>query len=188
MVVRGRLAFDDQGRLVEIAEDAADPNNPQPSEIDPVEVDQLIAQSVDAEDLDIGGTDLLTTGDFVGFFPMTSKRDRFSTTSTSYVADGGYAQDPVHWDELPASVDSIQTFLRYFGLDEPIDVRLRNTTDGENVFELTDLTTLEYASRIDQYTPTTTNSFIRLRPEIRADDGDDSARILEYHAQIGASL
>lgn len=46
MVVRGRLAFDDQGRLVEISEDAADPNNPEPSEIDPVKFDEIISGGV----------------------------------------------------------------------------------------------------------------------------------------------
>jgi len=54
MVVRGRLAFDDQGRLVEISEDAADPTNPQPSEIDPVEFEELIAQTAAAQNLDAG--------------------------------------------------------------------------------------------------------------------------------------
>lgn len=54
MVVRGRLAFDDQGRLVEIAEDAADPTNPQPSEIEPVEFEQLIAQTAAVQNLDAG--------------------------------------------------------------------------------------------------------------------------------------
>lgn len=54
MVVRGRLAFDDQGRLVEIAEDAQDPTNPQPSEIDPVEFEDLIAQTAAVQNLDAG--------------------------------------------------------------------------------------------------------------------------------------
>lgn len=65
MVVRGRLAFDDQGRLVEIAEDAADPNNPQPSEIEPVEFEDLIAQTATIQDLD--ATQLVAALDANGF-------------------------------------------------------------------------------------------------------------------------
>lgn len=70
MVVRGRLAFDDQGRLVEISENAADPENPQPSEIDPVEFDEIVAatagvdqlsRSVDAQQNDITNVGALHT-------------------------------------------------------------------------------------------------------------------------------
>lgn len=61
MVVRGRLAFDDQGRLVEIAEDAADPNNPTAGEIDPVEFDAVIINQL-AGALDANSNDITNAG------------------------------------------------------------------------------------------------------------------------------
>lgn len=81
MVVRGRLAFDDDGRLVEIAEDAEDPENPQPEDIDPVEMDEaIIHQLVGAMDAD--GNDITNVGE------IYSARETVDELGVRIYADG----------------------------------------------------------------------------------------------------
>lgn len=150
--------------------------------------DSLTAQSVDTDDLDIGGTDLFATSDFVSFKTFPQQRGDWSTTSTSYTSDHAYMIIRLQWDKLPAAVDSVQTFGQLDGSSEPTDLRLRNIDDGENIFEITNKASVTKFERVDTYTPTTTNSLIAIRPEIRADDGNNSATLNQLVVSPGVQL
>lgn len=145
------------------------------------------ATSVTTNDLDIGNTDLLSTGDFVSFRDLQSYSRSTTTTSTSYVSDESFFDAQLYWDALPAATDAIQTFGDIDANSGSQDTRLRNIVDNETIWEITGVGT-QSVQRVDDYTPTTTSGRTIYRFEIRHSDGNDDARLFRPTVSPGVQL
>ena len=132
--------------------------------------------SLNTDDLDIGASDFLSPGAFIGTGPSVTANPAhgLSTTSSSYVSSADYARVRLVWDDDWRDSDTqgaVLTNARWGGAGTG-DLRYRNTIDGENVFEQTGLSGGTNINRIDNYTPTTTSNTITLQPEIKSTDGN----------------
>lgn len=130
--------------------------------------------SVSIEDVDVGTSDFVSTGDFVGMINIGPTTDEATTTSTSYV-DLGILSREIQWDRwLPSDAQS--AFIANISVSTSVgDIRLRNTTDAENVFE--ELETGRVNTGPTNYTPTTQNDFIELQLQAKDDAGDQTGAI-----------
>lgn len=89
MTIRGRLAFDSNGRLVEIDPNADDPTNPDSSEIQPVDMDELTANNITVSSQTDTGS-LSTDSASVGGGEIFKRVDRRTpSTSTTEVQFSG---------------------------------------------------------------------------------------------------
>jgi hypothetical protein len=144
--------------------------------------------TAEVDDLDIGDSDFVTQGDFIGLVTKQSYQRKFSTTSTSYVRDRDFFEWSVQWD---TSVNpDVQGGVRYSfiglaGSGETIDVRLHNTTDAETIVEITDA---GFETDFVEYAPTTTSTIVFIDYEIRTSPGDAESTLRSPEATIGVQL
>jgi hypothetical protein len=144
--------------------------------------------SVSTDDLDIGGSDLLSSGDFAAIGPTLAwqKTQQTSTSSTSYVTvDQNEAN--VIWDnwEPSGATTAVLSMFRVSG-GTNADVRLNNPVNSEAVFE-GNFADGESVTRTDTYTPTSASSRTLYQFEFRQPDGN-STILARAQATAGVQL
>ena len=142
--------------------------------------------SLDADQVDVGGSRFAETGDTVitPTWGVAAQRS-FSTTTQSYQNSIDWFLIPsVQWDVIvPDAAQGV--IYSHVNPTDTMDVRLRNTTDGETIFEQTGS-----SGRVQttvEYTPTTTNNTINIYWEIRSPDGS-SVTAVDPWVSIGRKL
>lgn len=153
-----------------------------------VEAETVDASAVNADDLDIGGSDLLSSGDFAAIGPTLAwqKTQQTSTSSTSYVTvDQNEAN--VIWDnwEPSGATTAVLSMFRVSG-GTNADVRLNNPVNSEAVFE-GNFADGESVTRTDTYTPTSASSRTLYQFEFRQPDGN-STILARAQATAGVQL
>jgi hypothetical protein len=158
---------------------------------DVLNVGTLSATAVNTEDLDIGTADFVSDGDFIGVGISWNSDTQLSlsTSTSTYTTDIAFFRGFGVWDDwVPSDANpAIYTFVRGGASSLDKDVRLRNTTDGETVWEETGLSGGYQISRFDEYTPTTTGQESEYNIEIRDNDGG-GADIFNVQAVLGVQL
>lgn len=130
--------------------------------------------SLSTDGLDIGSSDAIDSGDFLNWGPTWFVETGFSTTSTNYV-NTSINQFIDYSEHLPTNADA--AFIAYYGLvGSPGDIRLQNRTDGETVFEESNIDGNSFTTT-GTYTPTTTNGRVTLTIQVRTNDSGDATDI-----------
>jgi hypothetical protein len=156
--------------------------------------DSVYADLVNTEELDIGGSDFASSGDYIPQYTFGPNANRqLSFTNTGYDNDGDLSRIHVEWDKLfPSDVQSAvfgEIFISTVGTDETIDVRVFNGVDGETVAEQTGITTTGLISLGPvNYEPLTTTDRIALRWEWRESNGANPSEVRIPYIVLGAQL
>lgn len=133
--------------------------------------------ALDTDDVDVGGSDFVSNGDFVGMLTLTGHELTGTTNSTSYnglqnlvrhmVQFGNWVPDA----SQPAVVWSLQVS------NNQGNYRIRNVTDAETISEQTNLSIGKHGFGPINYTPSTTGSVVRIDLEAKNDNGNTTKAI-----------
>lgn len=148
-------------------------------------------QTVSTDDLDIDGSDLVASGDFILIGPsfVTQSTRQFSTTSTSYTQDVSLINAWTQWDVWRPT--GAQTAIRtYANMGSSTgDIRLQNNVDSETVHEQLDVQSgTNVILGPTNYTPATAGSPINFLLQIRTNDGGTSTSVGNPNVQMGVQL
>jgi len=148
--------------------------------------------SLSTADLDINGNDLVESGDFLPIgpsFSLGSRAHAVTTSNSPFNSNLDYNQMQVEWDSLLTSnaTPAVRTTLFTSGTSSDKEVRLRNGSDGDNVWDIDLGFGANLITRVDEYTPATTSSNIAIRLEFGTNDGDDII-MRQYCIQFGVKL
>jgi len=132
-------------------------------------------------------------GDFLPLVSLTPLSDRYvGTTSTTWDGQSTFFyQNGMIWDEYfpPGSTTIVKfSLIASPGTDETLDFRMRNRTDGENLIEVTGITSETMDTWVNTYTPSTTASPLDIISEIRTDPGANSSYIKRALLVIGVKV
>lgn len=155
---------------------------------------QVDAIETVTDDLDVGDNDFVAAGDYVARIPLGQPNARTtSTTSTSFTTDANYGQWRFQWDiHFPSAVQTAAALS--MGINsatgsETATVRVRNSSDGENVLPATDEdSAFNITISPTNYTPTSTSSMILITIEFKTDTGNDSVTFSEYVLTLGVQV
>ena len=147
-------------------------------------------ESLDTEDLDIGGEDLASSGDFIGQFTLSNYQETFQTTATSYTGDEAYAL--WYFDESlwPDDVDLAWSYIfrAVPGSGETMGVRLQNIGMDTTILEQTGIDSAQtYRLGPVTYRPTSSVPN-RIQPEIKTDVGSNASLIRRSVVYGGVQL
>jgi len=156
-------------------------------------VGALTADSVNTDNLNIGGSDFVSTGDFMPYYTFGGA-DTLETTTNSTYTDvlTSEAEPRLIWDSLfPSEVTT--AIVVNVGIDaksDPTDFRIFNLTDSETLIEQTGVSGLSDTISIGpvNYRPTTTSDNVVLTPQLRNSDGTSEVAAFDLTYSIGISL
>lgn len=158
-------------------------------DISPASVDTGL---VSTDDLDIAGSDLAASGDYVERRSFAAFSRSFSTTSTSYTSDVTQFDVQLTWDHvIPANGQGAFNYECQVspGTDETVDIRLQNTVDVETMGEITGITTAgSLTIGPSNYTPTTRTGVIKLEAQIRNSNGANSSTLRRPQGGVGVQV
>jgi len=120
-------------------------------------------------------------------------RASLSFTDTSYAADDALSRYDIVWNLLFPSGDYTPLVfstinVSSIGSGETVSVRLRNTTDGETIFEKTGITSPQMVHCTEEYTPATTDETIVLKWQWKEDVGSNSSYVAVPYLVIGLKI
>lgn len=147
--------------------------------------------TTDADDLDIGGSDFLTTGTFIPSYTFNTVSKREVTFSnTTFQGDDQLINTKFEWEDMfPSEVQTAVmggVFVSTVGTSETIDLEIRNTVDAETVTNLTGITTTGMQMQAPvAYTPTTTTSHTKYQWRWRESDGSNSSAVADPFLVFG---
>lgn len=144
------------------------------------------------DDLDIGGSDFIASGDVDNKITLCPMSRGFSTTSTTYDEDTSQFDARVSWEKILTSNGNLAvaaSFGAVVGTDETVDVRIQDVANGETVVEETGIeSTGSYYVGYLSHSPTDLQSTVRLRAQIRTNPGNNSSQLLAPHVFAGVQL
>lgn len=145
--------------------------------------------AVDTVDLDIDGSDFVSSGDTFAL-PSYVDGGTATTTSNSYQSTDLVDGVKFQWDTFaPAGATIEVTFVAYLNPNgDQIDARWYNFTDGETVVEKTGVTVANSYAITSTYEPTTTSGFTGYRIDIRNSDGSTSVEIQDVNIYLGVAV
>jgi len=132
-------------------------------------------------------------GDYLPLYSYNQVAARsVSTTSTTYTYSADFfITAPVWVDFFPSGLTTqVKCSVRAVpGADETVDLRVRNTIDGETVAEKTGLTADNvYTFGPTTYTPTTTGSRVEIFIQWRTSPGTNSLIVEEPMMTFGVEI
>jgi len=132
-------------------------------------------------------------GDFLPLYSFNPDNNLLvSFTSTTWAASHALSHYAVVWNRLLPEKATTHVYasmpLMSIGAGETVDFRLRNTTDGETIGEITGITSTGIYTVDADYEPTTTGSMIRLRWEWKETPGTNSSDIYTPFVGLGVVL
>lgn len=130
------------------------------------------ASSVNTDNLDIGGSDFVASGDFLPLMTWNASDITSSTSSQTYVGTSSILRRQTTWDTwLPSGAQSAVYWTGQI-TDNEADIKLINTTDSENVDERLNVPTGKFHFGPVNYTPSTTGSGVEIRLYHKNDNGN----------------
>lgn len=133
--------------------------------------------ATDTDALTIGGAGLVSTGNFVAVGGVQTLLTSASTTSTTYI-QVSEADVQFTWDKIipPNAQGAVYASVEFGTGDSQGDFRIFQFVDSETIVEFSDF--VGSKDQIVNYTPTTTNSVMTSRWQIRTNDGGTQTTIL----------
>lgn len=154
--------------------------------------DGVQSNSLNTEDVDVGQSDFVSTGDFV-YLIQANYAEGTTTTSSSYSPYNEVETELTFaWDDVFSGNVQGQCYVSasLFNNNDAINFRIQNTTDGETVIEQTGITggSQNIAIGPVDYTPTTTSNPIVIQPEFSNQDNSTGVDVFRVTYGFGVGL
>jgi hypothetical protein len=128
--------------------------------------------SLDTDDVDVGGSNFVSNGDFVGMLTITGHKQTGTTNTTTYNGLKGIVRHMVQFGNWVPDGSQVAVVWSLEVLENPGTYRIRNVTDSETISEQTNLSIGKYGFGPVNYTPSTTESAVRIDLEAKNSNGN----------------